>query len=473
MKKFKTGGMIFVFSMIIAMCVGCPQKPKAPPQEKPNSGQDVPQKQATDTETVKQAAQGKPAQPQKPVLAAQEDVDVALKRLEQLGGTFTKAPNGAVTSIAIEYEDKLTPDDFGLFAKLLDLESVTFFGPQVTDEGFLQLSPLKNLKTIRLANTTITNASFEMIRDNMPELTQLYANRIELGNDGLAIIAQMKKVSRLEILSNNIDMFGLKSLGQIEGLKVLDLRGCTSLTSLTYLASVKNLEVLKLRNPISNRGIKTLLKCENLRALDLQDIEQITDDSAEDLANIAKLQDLSLFRMKYTDEVLKKLEGKGLERLTLREVPALTDTGIASLKTMPKLNRLNLSELNNITDARLKDILQGNTTIRNLVLWSMPKLGDETGEALGTMTELRSLEIRGIGNMTDKTIDAVAKLPKLETLTVGDCGYSLDDLEKLTNLKTLKSLTIYGDKAKVEKIIAKLQPEMPKCKMSFKAIGLH
>lgn len=419
------------------------------------------------------APRSKPAAPQKPMLAAQEDVDAALERLKQLGGTFTQAPNGVVTSIAVEYKDGLTPDDFGLFAKLLDLESVLFYGPEVTDEGFLQLSPLKNLKTIQLANTNITNATFEMIRDNMPELTWLYANRVELGNDGMAIIAQIKKVSRLEILFNNIDMFGLKPLEQMEELRVLDLRGCTAVTGLTYLPKVKNLEVLKLSNPISNRGIKTIVKCENLKALDLKDLEQVSDDSADDLASIAKLRDLTLFRMKYTDLVLQKLEGKELERLTLREVPGITDAGIASLKTMPKLNRLNLSELNNVTNAPVKDLLEGNTTIRNLVLWSMPQLGDETGETLGTMTNLQSLEIRGITGMTGKTIEAVARLPKLESLTVGDSGYSLDDLEKLTSLKTLKNLTIYGDKAKVEETIAKLQPKMPKCKMTFKAIGLH
>ncbi|MDR1958868.1 MAG: hypothetical protein LBQ54_07480, partial [Planctomycetaceae bacterium] len=357
------------------------------------------------------------------------------------------------------------------FAKLTDLESIQLFGPEVNDEGFLKLVPLKNLKTVLIENANLSNVSLEVIRDNMPNLTKLALNRIELNNEGLEIVSQMKNVEHLEIRANNIDVFGLLVLGNMEKLKVLDLRNCTSLTDLKYLRKAKNLQVVKLRNAITDRSISSLAECVHLTSVDLQDMEDVSDDSAEALASIPKLRDLSLFRMKYSDEILLKLEGKPLERLLLRGNPNITDKGIPLLKTMKSLNRLNLSELGSVTDESVKAVLEGNTVINNLVLWSMPGLSDETGVALGTMTNLKTLEIRGNSGMTGKTLEAVAALPKLETLTVGESGYPLEDVEKLTALPSLKSLTIYGDKTQVEALIAKIQPQMPNCKISFKGAG--
>jgi len=463
------------------MFLGCP-RPKTKEivlqksvqnEEKPTGKTDVKPAEtpAADSGTKNTA---KPAPPPKPVLADEKDIAAAVKRLDELRGTYQKAPNGAVTALSVRFKGELSFADFGLFATLLDLESIELLGPEVNDEGFSQLSPLKNLKTIIMENATITKASFEVMRDSFPELTRLNARRVELGNDGVEVISQMKKLTHLELMFNNFDQFGLKFIGEMAQLKVLDIRGCQFVQNLIYLRKLQNLQVIKLRNPIQDKSIEHISKCENLQAVDLQDMDSVTDASGVFLAAMGKLRDLSLFRMpNLTDEILKHLEGKSLQRLTLRDMNGITDEGIAVLKSMQELTRLDLSEVRSVTDAGIREALEGNTKITNLVLWNIPELTDETGRVLATMTGLKELEIRELKGVTGKTLEAVATLPKLESLTVGDSGYSLDDLEKLEKSASLRKLTIYGGQAEVEAIIAKIQPKMPNCKMTFMSVGVH
>ncbi len=155
---------------------------------------------------------------------------------------------------------------------------------------------------------------------------------------------------------------------------------------------------------------------------------QIATEDLRKLAAFASLEELLLQDTALDDDVLADLvEGmKGLRRLTLRNTPKVSDVGIGRLVELLRLERLALINLQ-ITDQAVPTFAKLPALV-SLDLRQCTSLGgSELGE-LKAATLLRELKLSDID---DATLEIVASLPHLESLTVEDSSITAEGIAKL------------------------------------------
>ena len=506
-------GIKFAGIFLLGACLflaGCPDK-STPEPSGDQSGNKTDSDKPEQNQTVPPTAESLP-QPE----ADPADVDAALALLKTHTSTFEKNAAGAVVAINLGLTKILDPASaedkeagrlvaetdynksvgelFDAINKLVDLEKVTFDGPGIDDYGVLKLTNLKKVTTAQFKNANITTSSLRMLAETMQDLTNLTVNRcMKLDGSSISAIARgMAKLKTLDLQSNAFKTFDLRNLPNMPELQQLDLRQCTELDGevLRYVAGIKNLQVLKLRGVYRDSSIGYLVGRTSsddvddtnasdeppapkppLRALHLQDAI-VTDDFLSFIMEIPTLIDLTMFRLlDVSNDGMKKLEGSTLQRLMIRENDYIDDEGIAVLKTMPNLNRLTLYEVRNITDEGLIDAISDNKKMIGLALYDMEGITDKTGEILGTMPALRTMELRKTGQ-TDETLKQVAQLPRLDSIIIGDNGnFTNAGLLTLGESKSLKTITIMNVTGVTEQGIAEFQAKFPKITIAKRGTG--
>ncbi len=106
----------------------------------------------------------------------------------------------------------------------------------------------------------------------------------------MAVVPQLEQ---LHLLYTNIADNGLERLAPLKKLRVLDLRGCATVTDagLAHLPALENLERLKLRNPsVTDAGMKSIKKMKKLKGLWLEDT-QLSDQGLADLEGLTALDE--------------------------------------------------------------------------------------------------------------------------------------------------------------------------------------
>ena len=433
------------------------------------------------------------------------EIDAALLLLEKHTGTFEKNATGTVVAINLNLGITLDPateeyqsvgELFDAINKLVDLEKVTFDGPGINDDGILKLTNLKKVKTAWFKNANITTESLKMMAETMQDLTDLSVNRcMKLDGSSIsAIVKGMPKLKILDLQSNAFKTFDLRNLSNMPELQQLDLRQCTELDGdvLKHVAGIKNLQVLKLRGVYRDSSIGYLAGRTSssyddddddnssdeppapkppLKALHLQDAV-VTDDFLDFILEIPTLIDLTMFRLQdVSNDGLKKLEGSKLQRLMIRENDYIDDEGIAVFKTMPDLNRVILYEVRAITDEGLIAAISDNKKMIDFRLYDMEAITDKTGEILGKISTLRTLELRKTGQ-TDETLKQAAKLPRLESIIIGDNGNFTDaGLVVLGECKSLKTIEVKNITGITDHGIKEFQAKYPIIKVTKSATG--
>jgi Leucine-rich repeat (LRR) protein len=117
-------------------------------------------------------------------------------------------------------------------------------------------------------------------------------------------------------------------------------------------------------------------------------------------------------------------------------------------KELPKLRRLYIHEISGITDSGLEN-LAGAPTLELLDIWSVPGMTDASMGVIAALPNLKELSIRST-SVSDAAIDAILKMPKLESLTFKENGSVTEaGLKKLAS-KKWKKLDIGSDKSSDE-----------------------
>ncbi len=136
------------------------------------------------------------------------------------------------------------------------------------------------------------------------------------------------------------------------------------------------------------------------------------------MGKMSKLSQLEIFRCQgFGDQGVIALKGLSIQRLTLRDLPMVSDAAMELFQDLPKLKRLYLHELS-VTDAGLKS-LENLKALELLDVWTVPGLADDTIDVLAPLPNLKELSLRTTG-LTDGSIDKILALPALETLTLKD-----------------------------------------------------
>jgi hypothetical protein len=375
--------------------------------------------------------------------AKSEDVKAVQARLKTLGDVAkVKAQGDLLTEIVIDDGSEITADDLALFGKLLDLRKLQIFNCRsLNDEMVVQLGGLQELTSLALTNSVINDATVEFIAKSFPKLTELdLSSNTNISSGVMKVIAEITGLERLTLVQCRFNEISTKRLSRMPNLRAIDLRGNMEAGDMTLevVGQLPKLVAFKHRSTaVTDRGMEHLAKCQSLESLLVQDFA-ITNQSGPHLSQLKKLKQAEIFRCQgFGSEGALSLKGLPLERLTLRDLPAIDDLGLELLNALPSLKRLYLHELEGVSDEGLKH-LAGATSLELLDIWSVPQLTDRTMAIIVALPNLKELSLRMTG-ISDHSLELLMQSPKLQSLTLKDNGgVSEASLEKLSARKWTK-----------------------------------
>jgi hypothetical protein len=317
-----------------------------------------------------------------------------------------------------------------LASSLPDLEFVSLYETNIDDRGvqaFAQLPKLRRLAVAPIARYEKSGYSppqwsypFIAERADRPRITaaglRAFANvatlesldllDARLSSADLALLASWPKLSSLS-LPNVIDTEAVRHLQTCSKLNHLTLGYReVSAEELKYLADWKSLRTLVLIHArLSDEALQALSKLDSVEQLELEDCG-LTDERLQHLHGSKKLTYLSLKR--------NEIDGPGLvhiAKLKLRtlglEFNNLNDDGLSYLPQLTSLEELWLAYCRGITDRGLR-----NGTLQ-------------------TMTHLRQLNLRGLQQVTDASLDDLVRFQHLAHLGIRETKISGDGVARL------------------------------------------
>jgi internalin A len=289
-----------------------------------------------------------PARAQEPTA---DQIKVAKAAYEKLGGAYsTRMTQDKKTTIHDFFLPQTATDD--TLKKLpevpfpfeLHLNSI-----RVTEKGLKPLTAVKNLRTLALADSLITDGSLQMFR----ETGTIHIWHRAYSAEFYKRPATDAEVARLDLNSTRVTAKGLKELTELPGLTQIHLNG--SQATAESLKGLKSLKNLYLRGAlVTDAKLKEIKGLTDLTTLDLSE-SRITDKGLKEIQGLKKLYNLYLNETFITDAGLKELTGfDGLNYLDLHST-AVTDKGIAELKALKGLKTLDLLSTK-VTDKGVKDL---------------------------------------------------------------------------------------------------------------------
>jgi hypothetical protein len=376
-----------------------------------------------------------------------------MRRLDALGGgakyATTEPAAGAgrrLTEIVVPDGSALTPEDLAAFAELTGLHKLRIENCRSLDDATVEgLKGLAGLDTLAITNSGITDAAVATIAASFPGLVDLdLASNTNLSGAALRSIAGLVKLERLNLMQCRFNDIHTRRLAKLPELEAVDLRGNMEAGDLTFdvLGRLPKLRTVKHRSSsVTDDGLARLAASRTLEALLAQDFV-ITDAAGASLAKIGTLQSLEIFRCQGfgTEGLLALAPLKKIERLTLRDLPNVSDAGLAVLGELPALKRLYLHELASVGDAGLAHLVEAKQ-VAVLDLWSLPQVTDATAAVIAALPGLKEVSIRETG-ITAAGLEKIAALPTLESLTFKNNGPIPADLRARLAARTWKKLDL-------------------------------
>ncbi|TWT83615.1 Leucine Rich repeats (2 copies) [Planctomycetes bacterium CA13] len=189
------------------------------------------------------------------------------------------------------------------------------------------------------------------------------------------------------------------------------------------------------RGSASAEAFHAALECRGVKKLRIR-AGGIPVDSLARLGEMKSLTDLTLNDAKLDDELLLKfaVELPQLRRLTIRNSPSLTDSGIASAIQSLTLTHLTLLEL-----AIGHSTLHEAAKLRDLASLDIRLCHHVTAESLAPLVDSLSIKELKLGGqlINDEAIRAITSIPTLKILAIADSAIGADALRSLTEESTL------------------------------------
>jgi hypothetical protein len=376
------------------------------------------------------------------------DVATAKKRIEAVGAgaACVVDASGTVKEIVIADGSGVTADDVALFGRLDGLEKLQILNCREFDDAMVsQLTGLSHLSSLAITNSGITDTAVEAIAASFPDLVELdLSSNTNLTGAAMRSIATLAKLERLSLVQTRFNDLNTRRLSKLGELKALDLRGNMEAGDMTLgvVGGLPKLRAFKHRSTVvTDEGMAQLAASPALDSLLAQDFA-ITNASGPHLAAMKNLASLEIFRCQGfgTEGTLALASLDKLSRLTLRDLPEVGDAGLAVLAELPALKRLYLHELASVGDAGLAHLAAAKD-LEVLDIWSVPKMTDATVAVIAGLPNLKELSIRETG-CTEKAVEALAAMPKLESLTFKNGAVAPAVAEKAKAAKAWKKLDL-------------------------------
>ena len=222
-----------------------------------------------------------------------------------------------------------------------------------------------------------------------------------------------------------------------------------------------NLAEPQTQGKLTNDGVKFLEGLKHLKHL------QMDLTGVDDYSFVEGMDSLEVFLAPFTDAGLIHL--KTLPRIKILQVGAffgnanITNVGLAHIKELKNLERLDLSGVN-ITDAGLANLADLNK-LQFLELFRTP-ISDAGLQHLKGLTELRELNMAST-LVTGTGAEHLKGLPKLASINLQTTKFTDAGLEHFKGLSNLAGLNVYDTNVTDDGVKA-LKAALPNCNISVK-----
>ncbi|OSC98957.1 RNI-like protein [Trametes coccinea BRFM310] len=314
----------------------------------------------------------------------------------------------------------------------LDLTSVA----EVTDRTIIAVA--KSAKRLQGINLTgckkLTDASVMALAQNCPSLRRVKLSNVELITDQSVSALARSCPLLLEIDLNNckrITDVGVRDLWtHSTQMREMRFSYCVELTDAAFPAPAKRDALVSGINPFASSShglpdfppLRISQPFEQLRMLDLTACGQITDDAIEGIVSAAPK----------------------IRNLVLAKCTQLTDNAVESICKLGKgLHYLHLGHAVSITDRSINSLVRSCTRLRYIDLANCQQLTDMSVFELSTLPKLRRIGLVRVSNLTDQAIQALGErhatlerihLSYCDQISVMAIHFLLQKLPKLTHL---------------------------------------
>lgn len=330
-------------------------------------------------------------------------------------------------------------EEFAWVTGLPKLEKLIATGPGITNEAVAKLAGHPSLSVLAFENRSLVgNEGIAAIKD-LPKLTDVSLERSEITDEALKSLAESKTILRIRIPRTKVGDEGVNYLVNAPQLELLDLLECTGvsdacLPTIGKLSKMRNLRVFG--RQITDDGMQHIAKLENLAALGLQ-YADVSDVGLAKLETLKNLKEINLYGTNISDAGLSSLaKMPKLAKARLRET-SIRGENAEAFASMKAMKDLDLSE-SPVVDAALVHIgkIAG---LQKLNLWNT-RIGDEGVSSLAGLNDLTELNLDNLLDVTDASMDTIGGFKKLKLLHLGGTSITDDGLSKLYDLKELRTL---------------------------------
>jgi Leucine-rich repeat (LRR) protein len=242
---------------------------------------------------------------------------------------------------------------------LEELQVVNYDRP-LNDTDLQELSKLKNLTRLDLTDKAngVTDAGLAAIA-SLKSLTSLSLSEASLSSDGLAQLAELKRMQRLRLHSlRGIVGGSLSWISQLQGLQELEISGTAlnnnDLESINKLSQLQNLLVWNASGSGDNLQIEHLDGLASLRAIRTNEI--LTPSALRDLSKIESIEYIGDDLTMISDTELVELANLPRLRSITLDSPLVTEKALDSLKRMKSLRYLCVSDKVKLTADQLQNL---------------------------------------------------------------------------------------------------------------------
>ncbi len=312
-------------------------------------------------------------------------------------------------------ESPVTAEGVKQLAALPNLTEL--IAPSLAPEGVAALGDLSSIRVLSLNYAgSLTDADLPALT-KLPNLERLLLRSVQVSDEGLKTIAQMKSLKYVDLGNNGlITGPGLAALAGMESLEGIGLNANAGRPDLGVgilaLAKIRQLKELDISTcQVTDSNLAVLKSWPELRSLFCNN-NPITD-SAMVFIKPLNLVDLDLRNTQITEQGVNQIGSRQLQRLWLS---VMTDQAMPVLKRFPDLRELY------VAGAAISDVgivqLKGLKNLRILDI-SKTQVGDRGLGSLTGLRSLRSIYLEGT-SVTPAGVDALRDA--LPDLTVVDAG---------------------------------------------------
>ncbi|CAI0468882.1 unnamed protein product [Linum tenue] len=311
-------------------------------------------------------------------------------------------------------------------SQCVSLESINIEGCSAM-KGALHIGNFKNLKTLKLVGTQITELTGDIRM--LQKLEEIDARHTDLR--GMKVGRLPTSLKRLSISSRG----EIPNLLELKELESLSFSRCYHLQIPEDIGELVNLkELIVWRSPLDALfPLKALPS--SLTTLAVVDCGKLW--RLPSLANLNKLTALNL-------KQLGAWEIRGLGELRALKTMEITDasiTKLGDLSGLKNLVELHMKKCTKLTRVTGIDRLETLRALKMSGCRSIKQLGDLSG-----LENLHTLDISGCIELTE--VKGIERLPSLEYLWMSDCR-SIKELGNLSGLRSIKEL---GDLSRMKKL---------------------